>query len=130
VLNDTHLSEFQSAYKVNPPLRDQVAVQAIKMAVLNDTISILCSWHQPQDYDHKNVEFSYANYGMINLETCFAIITTAFGDAISIQQLVEKLAINPRLLLGIDIPKIEKNQQAFNHVHKTHLSLIIPFKEL
>jgi len=112
LLDDSKLVEFESCYKVNPPLRSLEEVEAIKNAVLDNTISVICSWHQAKDYDHKNVEFNFAHYGVINLETCFAAATTAFKGAISPSQLVEKLAINPRKMLDIPVPTIQVGEKA------------------
>ncbi len=109
---DEQLKEFESCYKVNPPLRSMQEVKALHDLVLSDTIEIICSWHQPQDFDHKNVEFSYANYGMVHLETCFSALNTALSNRITPTQLVEKLAINPRKLLSIEVPTITVNAKA------------------
>lgn len=93
-LSDEHLESFDSNYKVKPPLRDKKNIQALKDALKDGTLEVICSDHSPEDEESKNVEFEYAAYGMLGLELCYAVTKTFSG--LSDDQIIEKISINPR----------------------------------
>ncbi len=112
LLTDDSLSEFDSNFKIVPPLRDNDTVLALKKAVLDGTISLIISNHIPRTIEEKAVEFAYASSGSINLETCFSALLTAFDNQISNDRIVELLSINPRKLLGLNLNSIDIGQKA------------------
>jgi dihydroorotase len=75
--NHTHLAEYDTNLKLNPPLRTPEDVEAIKQAVLDGTIDCISSHHQPKNWDAKTCEFDYAEYGMDTLEACYSAVCTA-----------------------------------------------------
>lgn len=111
LLTDESLTEFDSNFKLFPPLRDQPNVESIKESILNGTVSIIISGHTPRTIEEKAVEFAYASNGSINLETCLSALITAFDNQISNDKIVELMSHNPRKLLGIDINPIEVGQK-------------------
>ena len=78
----------------------------------DDTIDFIASNHTPIDEEGKNLEFTYANFGIIGLETAFAAIWTALNGRIPLEKLIEKLAITPRRIFKLDIPHLEAGQPA------------------
>jgi dihydroorotase len=109
---DTAIHGFDSNYKVLPPLRTQKDIAALKDGLKDGTIDIINSNHIPLEEEAKKLEFTYADFGVIGLETSFAVANMNLSGCLSLEQLIEKLAIVPRQLLGIDIPAIEEGKVA------------------
>ncbi len=109
-LDDTVLSDFDTSYKVNPPLRNKKDVEALRKALENGIIDVVVSDHRPQDIECKDLEFDLADNGVIALQTAFTSALTAMkGEA---EALVNALTVNPRKILGLEIPKIEEGEKA------------------
>jgi dihydroorotase len=109
VLTDEALMGFDSQYKVKPPLRTQTDVDAL-IAGLNDgTIDVIVSQHTPHEVEFKDVEFEIAEYGIIALQTAFPL---ALKAGLSLETIIEKLAVNPRLILKVSVPLIVEGQKA------------------
>lgn len=112
LLSDEVLTEFDTNYKLMPPLRTNADIEALIAGLQDDTIDAICSDHTPQDVESKVKEFDIAEFGMIGLETFYALVNKAIGSKLSIAQLIEKIAINPRKIFEIDLPKIAINEKA------------------
>lgn len=110
-LDESELHEFDSNLKLNPPLRTTKDVKALHKGLLDGTIDVIASGHQPQNYELKKVEFDYAAFGAINLQTSFAISNTAM-QVNNPEWIAEKFADNPRILLHLPTIKIEEGQNA------------------
>ncbi|MGZ3757664.1 MAG: dihydroorotase [Mucilaginibacter sp.] len=109
VLTDEELKGFDSNYKVKPPLRIQKDVDALIAGLKDGTIDAIVSQHTPHEIEFKDVEFEVAEYGSIGLQTAFSLGLQAGLD---IELLVQKLAINPRTILAVDVPVIAEGQNA------------------
>ncbi len=112
MLEHSAVGDFDTNYKVNPHLRLRADITALVKGVADGTIDAISSAHQPQDEDCKKLEFDKADFGMIGLETCFAVTNTALRGEIKVEKIVQLLAQNPRKILGIAIPKIEEGAAA------------------
>ena len=112
LLDDSKLAEFDANYKVNPPLRSKEDIEAFKKGLLNNTIDVIVSDHTPEDIESKDLEFDLARFGMIGLETAFAVANTACYSKLKIDQLIDKMCHNPRTLLGIPIPYLKEGEKA------------------
>ncbi len=110
VFDDMNLADFDTNFKVTPHLREKSDIDALKKGLKDGTIDIICSNHTPQEEDAKRVEFQFAKFGMLALEACFAAANTF--TVLSPEELVEKLAINPRKLLNLAQEKIEIGENA------------------
>lgn len=75
---DDHLKEFETTYKVNPPLRTQHDIDALIEGVKDGTIDMVTSDHNPITIEDKKVEFDHAAYGTIGLESAFGALQTLF----------------------------------------------------
>jgi dihydroorotase len=112
LLDDTVLAEFDTNYKVKPPLRTKDDIKAIIEGLKDGTIDSISSDHTPEDVENKKKEFDLAAFGMIGLETAYSVANTALQKAIDTEKLIEKLAISPRKVLGLAIPIIKESEKA------------------
>ena len=104
---DKVLTEFETNYKVFPPIREESDRQALIAGLKDGTIDMIETHHTPQDTECKNLEFAYADYGVTMLETAFSVIQTAVEGELTTAQIIEKIAINPRQILNLELPTIE-----------------------
>jgi dihydroorotase len=109
LLTDEALLGFDSQYKVKPPLRTKKDVKALLNGLKDGTIDAIASQHTPHEVEFKNVEFEVAEFGMISLQTAFSI---ALKAGLPVAAIIEKMAINPRKILGLDVPVIAEGQEA------------------
>ncbi|MFQ3575550.1 MAG: dihydroorotase [Cytophagales bacterium] len=109
---DTALASFETNLKVMPPFREKEDVLALVEGLLDGTIDCLVSDHHPQDVESKNLEFDLAEFGISAIETAFAVSNTFHPNKLEIEILVEKWALNPRKILGLEIPKFEPGSVA------------------
>ena len=109
VFTEDFLTDFDSNYKVKPPLRSKADVKALIAGLKDGTIDAITSQHRPEEIEFKNVEFEIAHYGIIALQTVLPLLLKAGLDA---SLIAEKLAINPRKLLNLNIPLIEEGAVA------------------
>lgn len=75
---DDVLTDFNTHFKVLPPLRTQTDVDALIEGLKDGTIDMVTSDHNPIDIEHKKIEFDYAAYGTIGLESAFGALQTLF----------------------------------------------------
>src|SRR5216117_380719 len=104
-LTDEAIQNFDTKYKMNPPLRSQTDVDALLEGIADGTLSILCSDHAPHAAFEKEVEFDAAPFGIVGLETelgLFIDILVHKRKAISINRLIEMFTVEPARLLKID----------------------------
>ena len=78
-LTDEELVDFNTNYKVLPPLRTQKDIDALLIGITDGTIDMITSDHCPIDIENKKVEFDNAYYGTIGLESAFGIINNLLG---------------------------------------------------
>jgi dihydroorotase len=109
LLTDKALLGFNSQYKVKPPLRTQDDVEALIVGVNDDTIDAIVSQHTPHEVEFKDVEFEIAEYGMIALQTAFPVLLQA---GLSPDIIVQKMAVKPRQLLGLQAATITEGAKA------------------
>ncbi len=111
LLDDSMLEDFDTYYKVNPPLREKSDSDALMKGLKDGTIDILTSGHTPHDDESKLLEFDQAEFGLINLQT-FGSQLTSLSKSVDMDVLIEKVTIAPRQALKIEIPKIEVDEKA------------------
>lgn len=75
---DDFLSDFDTNFKVLPPLRTKKDCEALIEGLKDGTIDMVTSDHNPIDIEHKKVEFDHAKYGTIGLESAFGALQTIF----------------------------------------------------
>ncbi len=109
VMTDDLIVGFDSNYKVSPPLRTQADVKALRKGVKDGTIDAIVSQHTPHEIEYKNVEYQIAADGIIGLQTLLPLVLDA---GLTIDQLVDKLAIGPRRVLGLSVPAFQEQAEA------------------
>jgi dihydroorotase len=119
VFTEELLNDFDSNYKVKPPLRGKADNKALVAGLKDGTIDAISSQHRPHEIEFKNVEFEIASYGIIALQTVLPLLVKAGLDAALI---VEKLAVAPRKLLKLPIPVIKVGEKANFTVFNTSKS--------
>ena len=112
LLDETSLETFDSNYKVLPPLRTKEDQKALIKGLKEGTIDIICSDHTPENIENKKCEFNHAAFGIINLQTSFSVANTATKNKLPLADFVEKITINPRKLLNLEIPTIKEKSTA------------------
>lgn len=113
-LTDESLRTYDTNYKMSPPLRTREDVEAIIQGLKDGTIDCIASDHAPHAIEEKEMEFIYAPNGIVGLETLLSLVLSELVHKkhISIEQLVEKLAVNPRKILNLDIPLMKAGEKA------------------
>ncbi|MCC6411982.1 MAG: dihydroorotase [Saprospiraceae bacterium] len=105
---DEVMDTFDSNWKVLPPLRSRTDAGALLEGLRDGTIDFVCSNHEPWDSENKNLEFPYAEFGISNLETAFAMYRTFVPqNKMSIEDWVRWTAVAPRQTLGLPVPRLE-----------------------
>lgn len=110
--DDAALQSFDTYLKVIPPLRSASDKQALIDGVVDGTIDCICSNHVPLEIEKKKLEFPYADFGMIGLETTFSVANTVLADYVPLDKLVSMMALQPRKIFGLPLPVIEQGQPA------------------
>jgi dihydroorotase len=104
-LTDEAIQNFDTNYKMNPPLRAQADVDALLEGIADGTLSILCSDHAPHADFEKEVEFDAAPFGIIGLETelgLFLDLLVHKHRKIDIVRLIKMYTVEPARLLRIN----------------------------
>ncbi len=76
LLTEELAENYDARFKVNPPLRTAVDVQALRAAVADGTIDIVATDHAPHPHDTKDCEWDQASFGMVGLESALPIVNT------------------------------------------------------
>lgn len=111
LLDDSSLNDFDTNYKLSPPLREKSDNDALIKGLKEGVIDILTTGHLPQDDESKLLEFDQADVGMINLQT-FASQIASLSKSVEMEALIEKVTSAPRALLNMEVPKIEEEAKA------------------
>lgn len=109
---DETITPFDTNYKVAPPFRGVADAAALIQGLNDGTIDALVSAHVPHDTEAKKLEFDLADFGIINLETAFAVAYTAFADSVSLEKVIHKFTDGPREILRLPKPEIAKGEVA------------------
>jgi len=86
MFTDAMLAEFDSKYKVMPPLREPSDIEALRTGLRDGTIDMVTTDHNPLNIELKKTEFENAEFGTIGLESAFGMLQTVFNleDTIAI----------------------------------------------
>ncbi len=102
-LTDDAVRGYDTNAKMNPPLREDTDVRAIKDGLRDGTIDAIATDHAPHHPDEKDLEFNLALNGIIGLETSLPLSLKLVDEKVlDVKALVEKMSVNPAKILGID----------------------------
>ena len=113
-LTEEALKSYDTNYKMNPPLRTKDDVDAILSGLKDGTIDCIASDHAPHSIEEKEMEFQYAPNGILGLETSLGLSISELlhKKILTIEQVIEKMSVNPRKILKLPVPKIAKGEKA------------------
>lgn len=103
ILTDEDLKE-DGRFKMNPPLRSKEDRQALIKGVLDGTIDMIATDHAPHSQEEKSRGLEKSAFGIVGIETAFQLLYTHLvkKNIISLERLVELLAVNPRKRFGLE----------------------------
>lgn len=102
-LTDEAVSSFDTATKVNPPLREKADLEAVKAGLKDGTIQVIATDHAPHTKEEKAVEYLYAPCGMVGLETALPLVLRELVEpgVLTLGEALAKLTVNPAKILGL-----------------------------
>ena len=112
ILSEEKLINFDTRYKLLPPLRTKKDNSALVKGLKNKTIDVICSDHSPENIENKKIEFDNAAFGIIGLETLFGLLGKYLSDKLTLEEIIEKISSNPRKIALKEILKIEEGEKA------------------
>lgn len=113
MLTDELLEKRDAYYRMNPPLRTPADVRAIIDGIKDGTIDCIITDHAPHTDEQKAV-FEKAPNGVVGLETSLAATLTALYHTgeITLSKVVELMCVNPRKILGLEVPSVSEGSIA------------------
>lgn len=112
VMTDELLADYDTNYKVNPPLRTETDRLALLGGLEDGTIDVIVSSHQPQDIESKRCEFDLAEFGMLGLPTYLPMLSQIVSETLPWWSLIDRCTHIPRELLNLPLPKIAEGEVA------------------
>jgi dihydroorotase len=102
-LTDNNVGEFNTHYKMNPPLRSVADRDALIESIIDGTIDAIATDHAPHAFHEKQVEFERAAFGITGLETALPIVLTVLHHhfKLPLWRIVELLSTNPAKIFGL-----------------------------
>ena len=113
-LTDEAVKTYDTNTKMNPPLRTRADVDAMIEGLKDGTIDCIASDHAPHSPEEKEAEYELAPNGILGLETQIALALTELYHKkhLTLEQIVEKLSVNPREILNIPLPQFKEGEKA------------------
>ena len=104
LLTDDLASSYDPVYKVNPPLRTEADVHALRGALADGTIDIVATDHAPHPTESKECEWQEAAFGMLGLETALSIVQKTMVDSglMNWSQVADRMSIAPARIGGYE----------------------------
>jgi dihydroorotase len=123
LLTDDLASSFDPIYKVNPPLRTQKDVMALREGLVDGTIDIVATDHAPHPAESKECEWQMAAFGMLGLETAFSIVQATMIETsmMSWSDLSDRMSTAPAKIAGYS-----EHGQSLRIGSKAHLAIVNP----
>ncbi len=124
-LTDEAVKTYDTNTKVNPPLRTQADVDAVKEGLRDGTIDCISTDHAPHTHEEKELEYDHAPFGMIGFETAFGLVMTELIDkkVLTLPQVAEKMSAAPACILGL------KTKGVIKEGNDADMTIVDPQKE-
>jgi dihydroorotase len=107
VYTDEMLADFDTNFKLMPPLRAEDDRAALIEGLADGSIDWVSSNHRPLEVEAKMLEFPYADFGAIGLESAFGLMRKATVGQMPLEVLIDRLCYRPRAALGLPAATIE-----------------------
>jgi dihydroorotase len=113
-LTEECCAAYDTNTKMNPPLRSKEDVEELKRGLKDGTIDVIATDHAPHTDSEKDVEFAFAPFGIIGLETALSLSAMELVDkkVLSWPELIIKMSVNPSKILGLDRGSLKKGSIA------------------
>ncbi|MCK8061560.1 MULTISPECIES: dihydroorotase [unclassified Fusibacter] len=114
MLTDETLKTAGTLAKVNPPLRSEDHRQAVEQGLIDGTITCIATDHAPHTLEEKNKDFYKAPFGISGVELSLAFTYSHFVKTGKLDwtSIVDKMAVNPRVLLNLPVPCVKVGEKA------------------
>ncbi|PKN38552.1 MAG: dihydroorotase [Deltaproteobacteria bacterium HGW-Deltaproteobacteria-2] len=112
-LTEESLQGYDTNFKINPPLRSEKDIAAIKEGLADGTIDVIACDHAPHGRTDKEVEFEYAANGISGLETSLGLSLNLINSKIlNWPELIAKMSLNPARILNLPKGTLETGADA------------------
>ncbi len=112
-ITESAVQSYDTNAKVNPPLRTQRDIEAIKEGLRDGTIDVIATDHAPHHKDEKLKEFDMAPSGISGLETAFGLSMSLVREGVlTLNQLIEKMTLNPAKILQLNRGTLKVGSEA------------------
>ena len=112
-LTDSAVLGYRTACKVNPPLREQADVDAVRSALADGTIDVIATDHAPHSSLEKDCEFAEASFGMIGLELVVPLLLDLVRRRVlTLERVVDALTRAPAQVIGVPAPSLREGATA------------------
>jgi len=103
-LTDENVKVYDANTKMNPPLREQKDVDAVKQGLADGTIDCIATDHAPHTQEEKNKEFDLAPFGIIGFETVLSLVLSELVDTgvLSFCEAISKMTFNPAKIFNLE----------------------------
>jgi len=99
MLTDESLADYESKYKMNPPLRTKEDVEAVVQGVADGTIDVIASDHAPHTAEEKEQELAACPNGVVGLETSLGVVLSI--RKIPFARAIDAMTVQPARILGL-----------------------------
>ncbi len=126
-LTDEDVKDYDTNFKMNPPLRSKEDRQAVIEGLCDGTIDLIASDHAPHSVVEKDVEFDRAAFGIVGLETSLSLALKLVHDGnLTLTELVNKMSKQPAKILGIKNDIKEGNRADLTLIDPDHEYVVDP----
>lgn len=114
ILNENDITSNDAKFKMNPPLRSEEDQTALLNGLLDGTIDIIATDHAPHSKEEKTGGFIGTPFGIVGIETAFALMYTHFvkTNIIDLNVLIDKMSKIPSELFNLNSPTLKVGQKA------------------
>lgn len=113
MITEEEVKGYNTNAKVNPPLRTEKDIDAIKEGLRDGTIDVIATDHAPHHIDEKNQPFDDAPSGISGFETALSLsLRLVFDGVLTMTELIEKMTIAPARILGINAGTLKVGSSA------------------
>ncbi|WP_182199095.1 dihydroorotase [Paraliobacillus salinarum] len=114
LLDESDITEANSNYKMNPPLRAKEDQQALLAGLLDGTIDFIATDHAPHTEEEKARGMNDAPFGIVGLETAFSLLYTHLvkNKIVTLKQLLDWLSVKPAQVFGMEVGSLKVGAKA------------------